>query len=152
MTVIQVRVQVHLPHDANGVSATPGQVITVDTENPGVMGYLTVGYLVPLEPLAFPKDLQPPMATGNLDPNQGGQAQDGEPGSASGRDGAPLRDAGEPIAPEVLQEQVDAENAASRDASASDAQTDGESAESSEGGASKASGADSASGRKAKGK
>lgn len=53
MARIQARVQVHLPHDSAGVSAVPGQIIEVDTDNAAIMGYLTVGYLVPIEPLDF---------------------------------------------------------------------------------------------------
>jgi hypothetical protein len=58
---IEVEVKVHLPHDANGVSAQPGQIITVDTDNPMIRGYLEVGYLYPLVPLEFPAGLKPPV-------------------------------------------------------------------------------------------
>jgi len=61
MARIEVEVKVHLPHDENGVSAQPGQVITVDTDNPYIRGYLETGLLYPLTPLEFSLDLKPPV-------------------------------------------------------------------------------------------
>ncbi len=61
MARIEVRAQVHLPYDANGVSAQPGQVIEVDTDNPQIRGYLEAGLLYPLQPLEFSLDLKPPV-------------------------------------------------------------------------------------------
>lgn len=67
MAIIEARVCVHLPHDANGVSAQPGQIIEVDTDNPYVRGYLETGLLYPLTPLEFSLDLQPPMTPSDAD-------------------------------------------------------------------------------------
>ena len=61
MARIEVEVKVHLPHDENGVSAQPGQVITVDIDNPYIRGYLETGLLYPLTPLEFSLDLKPPV-------------------------------------------------------------------------------------------
>lgn len=62
MNLIETRVTVHLPHDAAGQTASPGQTITVDGDDPGIVGYLMAGFLVPLAPLDFPAALQPPAA------------------------------------------------------------------------------------------
>lgn len=61
---IEVEVKVHLPYDANGTSAQPGQVITVDTDSPMIRGYIEAGYLYPLEPLELPVSLRPPASSG----------------------------------------------------------------------------------------
>jgi hypothetical protein len=76
---IEVEVKVHLPHDANGVSAQPGQIITVDTDNPMIRGYLEVGYLYPLVPLEFPADLKPPAPSAeDADADAAAAAEDDE--------------------------------------------------------------------------
>jgi len=59
---IQARVHVNLPHDSAGQTAGPGQVITVDSDDPTIVGYLTTGYLTPLEPLTFASAKIPPIA------------------------------------------------------------------------------------------
>jgi hypothetical protein len=78
MAIIEVRVCVHLPHDANGVSAQPGQVIEVDTDNAYVRGYLETGLLYPLTPLEFSLDMQPPMTPSAADAQADGEADAGE--------------------------------------------------------------------------
>ena len=87
MTRIEVEVKVHLPHDENGVSAQPGQVITVDTDNPYIRGYLETGLLYPLTPLEFSLDLKPPVA-----PEQDA-ADDAVAGEEDGVTVGPLPDA-----------------------------------------------------------
>jgi hypothetical protein len=67
MARIEVEVKVHLPYDANGVTALPGQVITVDTDNPAIRGYLETGLLYPLTPMEFSLDLQPPVTPSDAD-------------------------------------------------------------------------------------
>lgn len=135
MAIIEARVQIHLPHDANGVSASPGQVITVDTDHPQILGYLQVGYIVALSPLEFPGDLKPPAqvsdedaeAIANADPPEidvEAEPLPGEPGSTQGRDGFPLKDAGEPIAPADLEEQAAEEREEAASAASSDDATD----------------------------
>jgi len=61
--MIEARVQVNLPHDAAGQTAQPGQVISVDSDDPTIMAYMTAGLLVPMSPLNFPAALQPPPVT-----------------------------------------------------------------------------------------
>lgn len=87
MAIIEVEAKVHLPHDANGVSAQPGQIITVDTDNPFVRGYLETGLLYPLTPLKFELELQPPVP-----PAQDG-ADDAAAGEQDGVTVGPLPDA-----------------------------------------------------------
>lgn len=133
MARIKARAQVHLPYDVNGVSALPGQVIEVETDHPQIIGYLEGGLLVALGPLEFPGDLQPPRevspddaaatraanaADGEPEFAVEPQAAIGEPGSVLGRDGMPLKDAGDPIPPADLEAQAEAEKASSGDPSA----------------------------------
>jgi hypothetical protein len=59
---LQARVHVNLPHDSAGQTAAPGQTITVDIDDPTIVGYLTAGYLTPLEALEFAVAMQPPTA------------------------------------------------------------------------------------------
>lgn len=130
MARIKARAQVHLPYDVNGVSALPGQVIEVETDHPQIVGYLEGGLLVALGPLEFPGDLQPPREVSAEDAaaTEAANAADGEPafavepqpaigepGSVLGRDGMPLKDAGDPIAPADLEAQAEAEKAPSGD-------------------------------------
>lgn len=142
MARVKARVQVHLPYDVNGTTASPGQIIEVETDHPQIIGYLEGGLLVALDPLEFPGDLQPPPVSdedaaatvaANQDDEEDPEA--GEPGSTQGRDGAPLKDAGEPIAPDELEEQAAAERAAAGtetdasadpDAAATDRESDAE--------------------------
>lgn len=63
MARIRARVQVHLPYDIYGTTASPGQVIEVETDHPQIIGYLEGGLLYALDPLEFPGELQPPPAT-----------------------------------------------------------------------------------------
>lgn len=104
MSRIKARVQVHLPHDSNGVSATPGQVIEVETDHPQILGYLQVGYLVALDPLAFPGDLKPPMAplVDDVDADAAVAAQDeAEAGASAAPDGSATDPSGDGEAQET---------------------------------------------------
>jgi hypothetical protein len=61
-TIIEARVTINLPHDSAGQTAGPGQIIRVDADDPGIIGYLTAGFLVPCTALDFDPALQPPAA------------------------------------------------------------------------------------------
>lgn len=84
MARVKARVQVHLPYDVNGTTASPGQIIEVETDHPQVIGYLEGGLLVALDPLEFPGDLQPPAQVSDEDAaaTVAANEADGEPQEA----------------------------------------------------------------------